>query len=173
MNTDLANSINTVAENISHLDNTIQINSHVQWWNTQWFSALIGAGVVFIGTQLFFSLKSRNKKLFDSYQWFLKQGTFSDPDGLLMQAQMTVYGNEDKLLGEKMVIELRSHTRYWYEPYGVFRFLLHRYEKSIWKIKNGRKEEVKEQIEYKEAQKRFQKVMDFVYKKTGENEWTS
>lgn len=177
MNQDFINSVNSLADNIKHLDGTLQLSTQVHWWDTQWFSAVIGASMGFLGTQLYSVLRSRNTKLFDTYQWFLEQGTFSDPDGLLKKAIITQYGDGagvvDKPLGEKMAIELRSHTKYWYEPYGMFRFLLHQYEKSIWKIKDGRREEVKQQSEYKEAQKRYKKVMDFVYKKTGENEWTS
>lgn len=172
MNFDLINSINTLSASIKHLDYSMQTASSTHWWNTQWFSAVIGALTGFIGSSVYSSLKNRNKKLFDTYQWFLEQGTFSDPDGLLMKAIITQYQNEDKPLGEKMVIELRSHTKYWYEPYGMFRFLLSRYEKSVWKIKSGTRTGVKDQPEYKEAVKRFEKVMNFVYKKTGENEWT-
>ncbi len=72
-----------------------------------------------------------------------------------------------------MVIGLRSHIKYWYEPFSKIRFLISWYEKSLWSIKEGTIEEIKEQKEYKEAEKRFQKIMDLVYKKTGENEWTS
>jgi hypothetical protein len=173
INAELINSINNLANSVQRLESSIRVTQTSKWWDTQWFSALVGAIAGLIGTFLYSSLKNRSKKLSDSYQWFLEQGTFSDPSGLLMQANITVYGNEDKPLAEKMVIELRSHTKYWYNPYGTFRFLLRRYEKSIMRIKNGRTEEVKMQPEYLEAEKRFKKVMDFLYRKTGENEWTS
>lgn len=173
MKPELINSINTVADNINKLDKTLQVSFHIHWWNTQWFSAVIGALSGFIGTFIFSTIKNRNKRLSDYYQWFLEQGTFSAPDGLLMKAIMTQYQGEDKPLGEKMIIELRSNTKYWYEPFGMLRVLFKKYEISLLKIKSGRKEEVKQQPEYIEAEKRFQRIIDFVHRKTGENEWTS
>lgn len=173
MESDLILAINSVAESVRHLDASIQITSTAQCWNTQWFSAVIGAMTGFLGTWVFSTIKTRNERLFQYYQWFLHQGTFSDPEGLLRQAVMTTYGAEDKSLAEKMVIELRLHTKYWYEPMGRFRFLMKSYEKSVSRIKNGRKEDVEKQSDYVSAEKRYQKVMTFVYRKTGESEWTS
>jgi hypothetical protein len=173
MNEALFNSIDRVVDSLDHLNVALSYLSATHWWNTQWFSAVIGAITGFIGTLVYSSLKDRKKRLADYYQWFLNQGTFSDPQGLSSQAMITSYGNNDKSLGEKMVIELRSHTKYWYEPYGVFRFLLSRYEKSVRKIKNCLRVDLENQEEYIEAEKKFKKVMDFLYRETGENEWTS
>jgi hypothetical protein len=173
MESDLVLAINSVAESIKHLETSIQMTSHKQWWDTQWFSAVIGATTGFVGTWIYSAIKTRNERLFQYYRWFLHQGTFSDPEGLLGQAVMTTYGADDKSLAEKMVIALRSHTKYWYEPMGRFRFLMKSYEKSISRIKNGARKDVKNHMEYKRAEKRFRKVMDLVYRKTGESEWTS
>lgn len=173
MEPDLILAINAVAESVKHLDTTIQINSNTQWWNTQWFSAVIGAVTGFWGTWIYSMIRTRNERLSRYYQWFLRQGTFSDPQGLLVNAVMTTYGTEDKSLAEKMVIELRSHTKYWYEPMGRFRFLMKSYEKSVSRIQNGPKGDVENKPEYIKAEKRYQKVITFVYRKTGESEWTS
>ncbi|GEM_PF-2187249 len=173
MKSDLINSINNLSNNINILQDTLRTNLYVQWWNTQWFSAVIGALTGFVGTFIYSSWKNRNKKLFDFYQWLLKQAVFSTPEGLLSTAISTSYGQEDKEIPEKMVIELRSHIKYWYEPLSKIHFLFLDYENSLKKIKNGSKNEIIEQKEFKDAKNKFQKIMDFVHKKTGENEWTS
>lgn len=163
-------------DSINNLAQAIERMRVHYWWDTQWFSALIGAITGLLGSGAVSAIRERNKRLFNYHQWFLGQGTFSSPDTLLKQAQITSYASAepgDKPLGEKMVIELRSHTKYWYEPLSMIRFLLSRYEAALWKIKNGRKGEVENTSEYKEAEKRFKAVEDFIYRKTGENEWTS
>ncbi len=161
---------------INNLAQTIERMQTHQWWDTQWFSALIGATAALIGGGLLSAIRDRNRRLFEYHQWLLTQGTFSSPDTLLKQAWITSYAGvqeEDKSVSEKMIIIFRSHIKYWYEPLSWIRFLLWRYEASLRKIKNGKKGEVENTPEYKEAERRFKAVEDFIYRKTGENEWTS
>ncbi len=168
---ELIKSIETLGETLRGLNVTLQTVSNVAWWNTQWFSAFIGAITGFTGSLLVSKVKERNERLSSFYQWFLKQGSFSSPQGLYHGARVYSYGTPDKPLGEKMAIELRKHTRYWYRPLGKLRFLLYRYEAAIRKIQNA--EDIENQIEYKKAGELFNRVENFVYKKTGENKWTS
>jgi hypothetical protein len=173
METEILTIMSDIADELNNINNTLQIPSVFHWWDTQWFSGVIGAVTGLLGSYIFHGISARNKRLFDYYQWFLDQGTFSDPETLLRQAASTSYGIIDKPIAEKMVISLRSHIKYWYEPFGRFRYLMYRYENALWKIPNGRTEEIIKQTEFIEAQKRFVEVEEFVHRKTGENEWTS
>ncbi len=172
---ELVNSMDKVVAVLNQLNSTISQGSS-DWWDTQWFSAVIGATAAMLGSWVVSSFKERNKRLWNYYQWLLHQLTFSSVDVLIKQAQMTSYSGEksgDKTLAEKMVIEFRSHTKYWYEPMSRIRLLLRWYELALWNIKDGKTNEVILTKEYREAERRFKAAEDYLYKKTGESEWTS
>src|SRR4030043_1843147 len=116
--------------NISELTNIIQTSQ--SFWNSQLFAAIIGASsaiMVLLIKQLWNWKQKRKDALEKIYKWIAEQNDFWNPRSLFDEASRTGYGCTtrddvtggttnipEKTLGEKMVIELRSHVKYWKYP---------------------------------------------------------
>ena len=73
-------SLDTIAQNVKELGVV-----NVYWWNTQWFSALVGAVSGLLFSAIYNNLERRQKELRDFYEWFLKHSFSMSPDALLSQ----------------------------------------------------------------------------------------
>ena len=121
----IADALNQINDSLSAI---YAISSNTNFWESQWFSAIIGAGaaISFFSTEKYFSWRKRHKKeLLEYCKWLNEQWTFRAPDSLLDTARSTIYGYEErniatgerkvvpeKTIGEKMVIELRRDLKW-------------------------------------------------------------
>jgi hypothetical protein len=116
----------------------------------------------------------RKESLEKIYEWIAKQNVFWNPRSLYKEASNTGYAdNPMKLLGEKMVIELRRQVKYWKYPDIRLRRLFKRYEKVVLEFNNcdyTKKDQVNQYL--KKAEQVFVNITGRVYEKTGENQWT-
>lgn len=178
---DLPSSIEALSQSIQNL--TVALH-YQPFWNSNWFAALIGALSAIVVTSVIDDVRKRRLKLREFYAWIMEQGTFSSPSALLHVARITMYGHTftkngvstevpEKPLGEKMVIELRKHTKYWLFPYSRIRLLFHSYERTLQKIPADESAKtVESNLIYKEAEEIFNKIMRLAERKTGDNQWT-
>lgn len=158
--------------------------------DSQWFAALIGAGsaILIFSIEKFFSWrKKENEKLLDYCKWLNEQWTFRAPDALLDAARSTVYGHNErnlttgevkvvpeKPLGEKLVIELRRDLKWWRQPNRKLHRYFKKYEKSLYKFDELRdKDRDGEKILIDQARKYYEKIDNYAYKITGDNEHTA
>jgi hypothetical protein len=183
-NIEVVNSLNSISENVKELSGVIKNINQIHWWNTQWFSALVGAVSAIVITAIFEGWKNRKNKLEEFYSWFLGQYSFSSPSSLLSVAGHTSYACTvtengktttipEKAIAEKMVIEYRRHVKHWYLPFSEVRHWLTIYEKMLTKIPDLKGyPEIKNSKEYLEAEIFFNKIIEKIKNKTGENDWT-
>jgi len=172
-----------------NLQNLTEALSHQSFWNSQLFAAILGASSAIIVLFVHLILKwrtKRNQRLEGIYNWMAEQIDFFDPKSLYKEASRTTYKsitkdktgkvlNEtpEKPIGDKMVIELRGHVKYWRFPSLKLRRLFKKYEESLLEfnnVNNGDPEKYK-QKSYS-SNKLFEKLKNLSFKKTGENEWT-
>lgn len=183
----VVHSLNQINENLISISNFL---TNTNFWDSSWFSAMIGAGtaIAVISIEKYFSLKNQyNEKLLSFCKWLNEQWTFRSPDSLLASARSTIYGHEEKnittgeikiipekSLGEKMVIELRRDLKWWREPGFKLKRLFKKYEKLLQKFDNledGNIGQEKELLNF--ASVVFNKIDDYAYKITGDTEHTA
>lgn len=174
MEEEVAKELHTIALNLEQIGVLLQRNVN-NFWDTQWFAALIGA----VGTLSVILLKEvlekRSHRMSEIYDSLMEDKRVLTPDSLVDMATSTSYSTPDKPTGEKTVIEFRSYCKYWRYPLSMIRYLLGKYEEVLWKLPNlpnGEREEVKNSDEYAKAEKLFGRISELIEKKTGENEWT-
>ena len=168
--------LHTINDTLSELVKAVQ--SSQSFWNSQLFAAILGASAaisVVMIQQLWNWRKNIKERLEKIYKWITEQNAFWSPQSLYNQASQTSYAcNPDKLLGEKMVIELRRHVKYWKYPDIRLRNLFKRYEKLLLQFNSCDCSKADSVSKYlAEADAVFTKITERVYKKTGENQWTT
>jgi hypothetical protein len=178
--------LHLINENLRALTTVIESQS---FWNSQLFAAIIGASsaiLVLVIQQIWNWQHKRWERLEKVYAWITEQYHFWGPRALFDEAASTAYGatvtdnvtgkteqTPDKALGEKMVIGLRSHVKYWRYPSFRLRRLFKKYEEAIRKFNNCDHRNRNELNEYlSTAERIFQKLTTLAFKKTGENKWT-
>ncbi len=170
--------LNNINQNIELLNKTINSNS---FFDSQLFAGIIGALAVLIAVIFgkYLEVRQKNKETFlDMVEQLARQGIFYNPTGLFGEAKHTIYGHKgkddygeeyempEKTIGEKMVIALREGINYYdFRNWRMIR-LFKQYEAELSKIteipKTGA--ELKKLLE--DAEKIYQKIMDFAYKKS-------
>lgn len=185
-NKSIVNQLQQINENLTILNKAISSQS---FWNSQLFAAIIGASsaIIVLLIQQFWNWHlKRKEKLGEIYKWIAEQYKFWDPDSLFKNASSTIYecmhtnhvtGKTDiipeKLLGEKMVIEFRSHVKYWTFPSCWLRRSFEKYENSLLDFNNCDKNDRNNlNILFSRSESVLNKIKDNSFKKTGENEWT-
>lgn len=174
MEEEIIKELHAIAINIEELGVLIQNNSR-SFWNTQWFAALIGAISALSITFLKEVVEKRSRRMNEIYNWLMGNKWALSLDSFVDSATHTSYSKPDKPIGEKVVIELRRHCKYWRFPLSKVRYLFQKYEKALWKLPNlpnREREKIKNSDEYVVAEKLFRKISELVEKKTGENWWT-
>jgi len=173
-------SINKIAENTEAI--ATALSRPDPFWDTQWFAALIGATAALLITSLIDQTAKRNKILRDFYDKIAKNGHGLSLQSIGVSANIIRYGHTatrngvstevpEKTFSERVIIELRKKCKYWTLPPSKIRFMLKKYEKLLSKIPDTKN--LKTSDGYIEATEYYQKILDFVYKKTGENIWTA
>ncbi len=186
--------INATAVIISHLDavnsNLSSIASTISkksFFDSQAFGAIVGASsalfIFFLEKIISFCRKriTQNRKL---YFELAEHGDIFSPRNLRERGGMTMYGHTkkdregttvvpEKPLGEKMLIQLRRVVKYWdYRNYWLRR-MFKKYSKII---KSFDETSDRDSDEGKKNMKRAElmhtKIMRYVYRKTGEDEWS-
>lgn len=164
--------------------------SNQSFLDSQWFAALIGAGsAIFIfSIEKAFSWRKREyEKLLDYCKWLNEQWIFRAPDALLHAARSTVYGYEErnsttgevkvcpeKPLGEKMVIELRRDLKWWRQPNKKLHRYFKKYEQALNMFGQLQKDDQEqEKLFVDQALVYFNKIDNYAYKVTGDNEHTA
>ncbi len=171
-----------IADNIKLLADVS--NNPPPFWNTQWFSALIGALSALLISWFKDSFSARRNRMLELYDYFSKSGHWFSTESILSEAAIHHYGGSmikdgettvlpEKTLSEKMIIQLRTKCKYWTYPICKLRFLFARYERAISKIPNLRVHEVKKTAEYINADAIYNKIQNLAYVKTGESMWTA
>lgn len=174
----------------SNLAQIVENLSNKSFLDSQWFAALIGAGsaiIIFSIEKTISWRKRENEKLLDYCKWLNEQWVFRSPDSLLNSARSTVYGHEErnltsgevkvvpeKPLGEKIVIELRRDLKWWRQPNRKLHRYFKKYEKMLYKfdqLKDDDPEQEKVLIE--QALGYYNKIDNYAYKITGDNEHTA
>ena len=179
---EIQNQLHTIAENSTKIVDLVGRPEH--FWNTQWFSAVIGAITALLVTWLKDAYSKRKKKIYSIYDFICQNTTFCSPDSLLGTAGMMQYGCTqtidgittiipEKTISEKMMIELRKKCKYWQLPLSKIRFLFHKYEQLLRKIPDGDRRSIKGSNEYKQIEEIFEKIVKLSQAKTGESEWTA
>jgi len=155
---------------LRHLTKVIDAQS---FWNSQLFAAILGAFSAIVIQQGLTWLHKRKESLDKTYRWVAEQHVFWSPDSLLNSAENTSYGSPDKPLGEKMIIDLRSHVKYWRYPYSKIKKQFAKYEKSLHRFNDfgGTGMPTKEDC-LKISNSYFESIKNISFKKSGENEWT-
>jgi len=182
MDTEIIIELHKIAESIQDLNVTI-LNISYNFWDTQWFAALVGALSAIIATIFINFFGKRNQRMKDLYQSLMSNKTWLQPDSLIDQAGCTSYGHTitkngktstvpEKKINEKTVIEFRGFCKYWQFPISRIRYLFNKYEKAIWQLPDRKVIELKDVAEYKNLQKIFHKISNLIEKKTGESEYT-
>lgn len=157
-------------QNLSELINTVGSQS---FWNSQLFAAIIGASsviVVLLIQQIWHWKKNRNERMNKIYKWISEQYGFWYPKSIYEQSSNTTYHDTDKPIGEKMVIYLRSHVKYWQYPNYKLRRYFREFENSLLSF-NDCKDNNYENY-FLKSKLILEKIRDIAFKKTGENEWT-
>lgn len=168
MANDVIVELHMIAENIKNLNTIIQSRSG-NFWNTQWFAALIGGLSATIATIIIGFFTRRNQRMNDIYHSLMSDRIGLQPDYLVKSARGF---NIPKKINEKTVIELRRRCKFWQFPISRIRYLFCQYEKAIWQLPDIKTTELEDTGEYKNLQEIFQKISDLIEKKTGENEYT-
>lgn len=166
----LAKQLQLLNNNMSILIETIGSQS---FWNSQLFAAIIGASsaIAVLLIQQLWNLKNNRKNRMDKiYKWICAQYGFWAPRSLFENASNTSYSGTEKPIGEKMVIDLRSHVKYWRYPNYRLRRYFKEYEHSLLSF-NVCSDKNYEKY-FSNSELIFEKIKDIAFKKTGENEWT-
>ncbi|MGZ8227639.1 MAG: hypothetical protein ACXWT3_13535 [Methylococcaceae bacterium] len=179
--------LNEINTNLSIIAQSLANDSFI---NSQWFSALIGAGsaIFIVIIEKYISWRKReNERLLDFCKWLNEQWPFRSPDTLLKAARSTVYGHEErnsktgevkvvpeKPLGEKMVIELRRDLKWWREPNRTLNKYFKKYEELLSKFDQLHEaDSTLEKQLIDEAMKYYEKIDAYAFKVTGDNEHTA
>ena len=149
--------LNLIADNIKLLVDAT--NRPLPFWNTQWFSALIGAVSALVISWIIDKISARRDRLWKLYddiskriiwlnveKYFLDVANCTSYSGSEIRNGVTI-NRPEMTVSEKMVIELRRKYKYWNYPMGRLRFLFKKYEVAINKISNS--SNIKESKEYK------------------------
>jgi hypothetical protein len=168
--------IHAINDTLSELVKAVQ--SSQSFWNSQLFAAILGASAaisVVMIQQLWNWRKNIIERLEKTYEWIAEQNGFWNPKALYNEASRTSYVcKPDKLLGEKMVIELRRRVKYWKYPDIRLRRLFKRYEKLLLQFNScdcSKADNVSEHLA--KANVVFTEITHRAYKRTGENQWTT
>ena len=150
MEDELINEIHLLVGQIEALRIVLHDNLS-SFWNTQWFSAVIGAVVALTITSARDYFSRRRKILED---WYSHIVDTRQPQHIFEMAFMTIYGGKttkdgeitvipEKTLSEKILIEFRKNYKYWNLPFSKLRFLFWRYQKALCKLPNVNREKLK------------------------------
>ena len=159
------------------------------FWDSQLAAAIIGAGsaiLIVIMQYLWKRHKQQKEELDKIYSWIVESYNFWTPDSLLTLASEISYGGTttdnlsgekriipEKPLGEKMVIELRKHVKYWQFPSWILKWYFKKYEKSLRlfnTVDPHSNDEFRSNLLFSESI--MSKIKKIAFKRSGENEWT-
>lgn len=178
--------LEVINENLSTLTKAVTSQS---FWNSQVGAAIIGAAAaifVILIQQFWNWRKKRKEKLDKIYEWIAEKYHFWTPRSLYDQASSTSYGGTshdtltgetkkipEKSLGEKMVIELRSHVKYWRFPSYRLKSYFKKYEASLIRF-NSLDQNGKDQLQefFSISEEFLSKIKDMAFRESGENEYT-
>ena len=164
-----------------------QTLSNRSFFDSQFFSALIGAtSALFIfflkGVIDFF--KQRKKQNYNIYMKLTEDGHWSSPESIYSKARYTSYGHThtdskgnktvvpEKPISERLVIELRKRVKYWNFRNLRLRRMFKKYERVLSSFGDFKKDDPEFQKNMKAADILHKKIMNHVYSKTNESEWT-
>lgn len=157
--------------------------------DSQLFGAIVGAGsaiLVFLLELAWNAWRNRSRVISSLCSAFVSQMTFFSPDALISEADMhmfagkttysdgTVEETPEKARGEKMVIMLKRKANHrQLPPFSKLKRLFRRYEKAIAHMPDGKRSELKNNEHYLKAKALYQRIENYLYKNTGENEYTA
>ena len=187
MHEDIIQQLVLLNKNVSNLTEVIGNQS---FWNSQLFAAILGASsaiLVLLIQSILKWRKGRSQRLEKIYLWAAEQIDFHSPEQLFASARNTSFAsvtkNKDaemirktpeKPIGEKMVINLKDHVKYWKFPNSKIKRLFTKYEKSLLdfnSVDDGA-EKTDYENQFSASNTIFQQIKDLAFKVTGENEWT-
>ncbi len=160
------------------------------FWNSQLFAAILGASsavLVVLLQSLLKWRKERNERLERIYLWAAEQIDFYSPKQLFGTARSTCFASvtknkegevikstPEKPVGEKMLIELKEHVKYWNFPHSRIRRLFTKYDQSLLDFNQVKEpaEESDYEIYFLASNEIFNQIQELAFQVTGENEWT-
>ena len=157
--------------NINSTLNNIQASlDNPSFWQSNIFAAALGFSGGFFLESSFRYWEQRIERLKKVYENLLNQMIFYSPRELVEQAGSTSYGTEISL-AQKTIIELRRNIKYWLWPrFSKIRKLFKQYERELSKCPERTVPDIEKYLQKTEVF--FKKIEDYIYKKTGENQYT-
>jgi hypothetical protein len=165
-----------------------KILSEKSFLDSPLFAAMVGVGstiFIFALGRIMNFFKSRTQENKELYFSLAEKNNFLSPSSIYEDARHRQYGGTtkypdgttiiepEKLIGERMLIQFRRSVKYWnFRHFWLRRWfkkyanLLKRFDKYTDQDHRGFKENMKR------AERVHGKIMTYVYKKTGEDQWS-
>lgn len=167
--------------------NLSRITENSPFWESNIFAAIIGFGgglTVFLLGLLGRFWSSRKKTLNRLYYELGNEFAFYRPESLINQVRSMRYGgvittadgsveNRDKSVSEKVLIEFKKGIKHQTFPrLSRIKWMYKKYERKLAKLPNLLSKRGTSSPFLEDAELYYEKIKTFVYKKTGEDEWT-
>lgn len=180
---EIAKQLNDINNTLGQIQDTL---ANPPFWQSNIFAATVGflSGLLVFVLDLLIRFHDKRKKSLNGiYEWITNQWVFYSPDALVDKAKHTSYAHfsikngattqiPEKPFADRMRIEFKKTVKYWTFPrFSKIRRLLRRYDQEISTFPEYNDPDISERI--RRAEVIHRQIEEYVYQKTGENEFTA